>query len=128
MNFKDSKGIYQQIAERISDEILLGKYGEDERIPSVREYAAIVEVNANTVMRSYDQLQSQGIIYNKRGIGYFVSAGARKQILSVRKSIFLAEEAESFFKQLHMLGISPDDLTRMYSEYINQATHKKQNI
>ena len=66
MNFKESKAIYLQIADRICDEILLGQFGEEERIPSVREYAAIVEVNANTVMRSFDYLQSQNIIYNKR--------------------------------------------------------------
>ena len=77
MNFKESKAIYLQIADRICDEILLGQFGEEERIPSVREYAAIVEVNANTVMRSFDYLQSQNIIYNKRGIGYFVSTGAK---------------------------------------------------
>ena len=71
MNFKESKAIYLQIADRICDEVLLGQYREEERIPSVREYAAVVEVNANTVMRSYDYLQSQEVIYNKRGIGYF---------------------------------------------------------
>ena len=73
MNFKESKAIYLQIADRICDEILLGQFGEEERIPSVREYAAIVEVNANTVMRSFDYLQSQNIIYNKRG--YFFEGG-----------------------------------------------------
>lgn len=88
MNFKESKAIYLQIADRICDEVLLGQYQEEERIPSVREYAAVVEVNANTVMRSYDYLQTQGVIYNKRGIGYFVSVGARKLILSLRKEYF----------------------------------------
>ena len=58
MNFKESKAIYLQIADRICDEVLLGQYQEEERIPSVREYAAVVEVNANTVMRSYDYLQT----------------------------------------------------------------------
>lgn len=61
MNFKESKAIYLQIADRICDEILLGQFAEEERIPSVREYATIVEVNANTVMRSFDYLQSQNI-------------------------------------------------------------------
>ena len=63
MNFKESKAIYLQIADRICDEILLGQYPEEERIPSVREYAAIVEVNANTVMRSFDYLQVQNVIH-----------------------------------------------------------------
>lgn len=49
MNFKESKAIYLQIADRICDEVLLGQYREEERIPSVREYAAVVEVNANTL-------------------------------------------------------------------------------
>lgn len=77
MKFKESKSIYLQIADRICDEILQGQYTEEERIPSVREYAATVEVNANTVVRTYDYLQGQEIIHNKRGIGYFVSAGAK---------------------------------------------------
>ena len=63
MNFKETKGIYLQIADRICDEVLLGIYNEDDRIPSVREYAALVEVNVNTMMRSYEYLQQQGVIY-----------------------------------------------------------------
>lgn len=120
MNFKDSKAIYQQIADRICDEILLQQYGEEERIPSVREYAAMVEVNANTVMRSYDYLQSQGIIFNKRGLGYFVSDGARDLILSLRRAYFLSEEADYFFRQLHILGIQPVELEEMYCEFIRK--------
>lgn len=118
MNFKDSKAIYLQIADRICDEILLGQYKEEERIPSVREYAAIVEVNANTTMRSYEYLQSQEIIFNKRGIGYFVSPGATKLILSLRRETFLKEELEYFFKQLYTLDIPMGEIGKMYKEYI----------
>lgn len=117
MNFKDNKAIYLQIADRICDEVLLGQYREEERIPSVREYAAVVEVNANTVMRSYDYLQSQRIIYNKRGIGYFVSAGAVELILSLRREYFLKEEADYFFKQMYTLGISAEEISDMYREF-----------
>lgn len=123
MNFKESKAIYLQIADRISDEILLGHYSEEERIPSVREYAAIVEVNANTTMRSFDYLQSQNIIYNKRGIGYFVSSGAKELIRSLRRDVFLKEEVSYFFHQLATLNISTDELSAMYQEYI----HKNSN-
>lgn len=114
MNFKESRAIYLQIADRICDEVLLGQYREEERIPSVREYAAVVEVNANTVMRSYDYLQTQGVIYNKRGIGYFVSAGACGLILSLRKEYFLKEEVDYLFKQIFTLGISAGELADMY--------------
>ena len=85
MNFKDTNPIYLQIAERICDEILQGTYREDDRIPSVREYAAMVEVNANTVVRTFDHLQSLEIIYNKRGLGYFVAKGAVRRIAKERK-------------------------------------------
>ena len=117
MNFKESKAIYLQIADRICDEVLLGQYREEERIPSVREYAAVVEVNANTVMRSYDYLQSQEVIYNKRCIGNFVASGARALILSLRKEYFLKEEVDYFFKQMYTLGISAEDMSAMYREF-----------
>ena len=126
MDFRETKAIYLQIADRICDEVLVGKFVEDGRIPSVREYAAVVEVNANTVMRSFDQLQSQGIIYNKRGIGYFVATGARERILALRKEQFLKNEVDYFFKQLYTLGISDDELAAMYRDYAkNQEKNNK---
>ncbi len=106
MNFKESKAIYLQIADRICDEILLGQYPEEgNRSPSVREYAAIVEVNANTVMRSFDYLRVQNIIYNKRGIGYFVASGAKEAIHSLRKDTFLKEELDYFFRRLRPIRL-----------------------
>lgn len=118
MNFKESKAIYLQIADRICDEILLGQYLEEERIPSVREYAAIVEVNANTVMRSFDYLQAQNIVYNKRGIGYFVAVEAKGLILTLRKETFLKEELDYFFRQLYILDIPMKEIDVMYREFI----------
>lgn len=116
MKFKESRPIYLQIADRICDEIHQGIYPEDGRIPSVREYAALVEVNANTVVRTYDYLQSQEIIYTRRGLGYFVSPGAGKKIFSLRKAAFLSTELPEFFKQLRTLGISIEEIVRMYGE------------
>ena len=116
MKFKESRPIYLQIADRICDEIHQGIYPEDGRIPSVREYAALVEVNANTVVRTYDYLQSQEIIYTRRGLGYFVSPGAGKKIFSLRKEAFLSTELPEFFKQLRTLGISIWEILRMYKE------------
>jgi len=120
MNFKENKAIYLQIAERINDLILLGEYKEEERIPSVREYAAMVEVNFNTVMRSFDHLQASGIIFNKRGIGYFVAPGAGEKIHSMRKAYFLQNEMYDFFKQIHLLEIPINDIVALYDAYCNQ--------
>ena len=120
MNFKENKAIYLQIAERICDLILLGEYKEEERIPSVREYAAIVEVNFNTVMRSFEHLQSSGIIFNKRGIGYFVAPGASGKIHSLRKESFFQYEINDFFKQIHLLEIPINEIVALYEQYSNQ--------
>ena len=120
MKFKESKPIYLQIADRICDEILQGKYKEEERIPSVREYASTVEVNANTVVRSFDYLQSQDIIYNKRGLGYFVHTGARERILELRKEVFLRDELPEFFRQIKTLDIPLKEVEKMYSDYLKE--------
>lgn len=120
MIFKESKAIYLQIAERLCDEILLKKYEENERIPSVREYAASMEVNANTTMRSYDYLQNRDIIYNRRGIGYFVATGARRHILTLRRKEFMQNDLPEFFKQMKTLNITMEDVTRWYNEKTKQ--------
>ena len=125
MNFQENKPIFQQLADRICDDILLGKYCDHDRIPSVREYAASVEVNANTVMRTYDLLQNLDIIYNRRGIGYFISPDAKKKIYKMKQESFLNNEIEYFFRQLLTLGIDSDKLANLYTEYCNNHKNLK---
>lgn len=127
MQFKENQTIYLQIAERISDEILLGHYAIGARIPSVREYAALVEVNANTVMRSYEFLQTQGIIFNKRGIGFFVAPDAKIKIREYRRNEFLKNELPRFFMQLYTLHIPMDEIDSMYREFIENLTSNPSN-
>ena len=111
MRFKDNKAIYLQIADLICDEILQQKLLEDERIPSVREYAAIVEVNANTCARAYDWLQGQGIIYTKRGLGYFVCAGAKDAIRQMKRQEFMTDTLPEVARQMVNLGITMEELS-----------------
>ncbi len=120
MNFKEPNAIYLQIADRISDEILQSVYGAGERIPAVREYASLVEVNTNTAMRAYDSLASQGIITNQRGIGYFVTAEARDIIMRIRREHFLGTELPECFRQAVLLGIQPDELAKLFIQYFQQ--------
>ena len=126
MIFKEGKPIYWQIADRIGDDILSGKYQEEERIPSVREFAAQMEVNANTTMRAYEFLQGRNIIYMKRGIGYFVSSGARELVLEYRKNAFIGEELNGFFHEIYTLGIPIEEITSLYKDYVQtvEATKK----
>ena len=117
MTFKENKPIYLQIADRIMDEILQNVYEEEGRILSVREYAGVVEVNAITVVRTYDYLQNQGIIYNKRGLGYFVSTGAAQKIVALRKETFLQQVLPDVFKEMYLLHIPMETLAEMYATY-----------
>lgn len=77
MNFNNNKAIYEQMADRLCDEIIAENYKADDRIPSVREYAIMLEVNTNTAVKAYELLAREEIIYNKRGLGYFVAPDAR---------------------------------------------------
>jgi DNA-binding transcriptional regulator YhcF (GntR family) len=116
MDFKESRPIYLQIADRICGEILTGKFAENERIPSVREYASGLEVNANTVVRSYDFLQNKDIIFNKRGIGYFVAEGAAEKILQMRREMFMNEQLKDFFNEIDILKISINEIVELYNQ------------
>ena len=110
MEFKDNKSIYLQIADLFCENILTKKWKENERIPSVREMAVALEVNPNTAMRSFIFMEEKGIIYNKRGIGYFVCDEGYKKTLALRKEVFIKNELPEFFKTLKLLKMSINDI------------------
>jgi DNA-binding transcriptional regulator YhcF (GntR family) len=116
MTFTSDKAIYLQMADRLCDEIIAGQYLEDSRIPSVREYAMLLQVNTNTAMKAYDQLSRDEIIYNKRGLGYFVSPGARRNILARRKREFMEQRLPELFRHMRLLGISIDDIRKAWED------------
>ena len=124
MDFNENKAIYLQIADRIADDILSGALPPDGKVPSVREMAAQVEVNANTVVRTYDHLQTAGIIYTRRGLGYFVSPDACRRIVAARREQLMGGEMEYFMSRLHAVGITPAELEQRYARYCNDRnTH-----
>ena len=116
MIFTDNKAIYLQIAEWVFEQILNGKWKEGDRILSVRELGASLEVNPNTVLRSYDHLQNMEIIINRRGIGYFVAPEAIDKIIRHRRKQFVEEEVPAFFKTMKMVKMSWKELEELYSE------------
>lgn len=116
MIFNNEKAIYIQIADRLCEEILTGKYGDDERIPGMRDYAVMLEVNTNTAVKSYDLLASAGIIYNKRGLGYFVSPGAKQRIMDERRKEFMEQRLPELFRNMRMLGISIDEVCEAWND------------
>jgi GntR family transcriptional regulator len=119
MEFTNQQPIYLQIAEMICEQILLKKFREDERVPSVREMAVQLEVNPNTVMRTFEFLQGKEIITNKRGIGYFVAADGISKATALRKNEFLEAELPRLFKTAQLLNISFEELQEQYTTFIN---------
>lgn len=125
MDFNSKKAIYLQITDLICENILLGKMEEDSRVQSVRELAVMLQVNPNTVMRAYSFLQDEGIMYNKRGIGYFIAEGARALVLKVKKSEFIEREMPEFFKESRLYGITPDSMKELYQKYLEEQSENQ---
>lgn len=109
MEFNSNKSIYLQICDAICENILNGSLKPDERIQSVREYGSEIGVNPNTVMRAYEKLTNDGIIYNRRGIGYFISSNARETVLEAHRRDFLENELPHILRKMKLLGIDIKD-------------------
>ncbi len=123
MEFKKNQTIYLQIADFICENILTEKWPVEEKIASVRELAAMIEVNPNTIMRTYTYLQDKGIIYNKRGIGFFVATDAPSNIQNIEKENFVKTELPEIFKKLDMLKMDFSEVESLYRKYSQNGKH-----
>ncbi len=110
MEFDANRPIYLQICDSVCDRVLSGELEQGERIPSVRDFSAEIGVNPNTVMRSYEKLTDTGIIYNKRGIGYFIADNARDTVLRQQRDDFINNDVPQILKKMKLLGLSPEEV------------------
>ncbi|UKJ07550.1 GntR family transcriptional regulator [Solitalea lacus] len=117
MKFRDQQAIYLQIVEFACEQLLLGKWQQGQRIPSVRELAVELEVNPNTVLRAYEILQQEEISINKRGVGFFAADNAIEKIKAYRKEQFIAHELMPFFRNLYLLDIDFEELKAKYEAF-----------
>jgi len=111
MDFNSNKSIYLQICDSVCERVLAGELKDQDRIQSVREFGAEIGVNPNTVARSYEKLTDDGIIYNKRGIGYFICDGAKEHVLAEQKKEFIENEWPMLKRRIELLGISLSELS-----------------
>lgn len=118
MHFKEEKAIYLQIVDFVKEKILKDEWTADQKILSVRDLASELEVTPNTVMRAYDLLQQQDLVYNKRGLGLFVDPEAKEKTALLQKEYFMSIELPQFFNQLEILGISMDEVLLQYNNRI----------
>lgn len=123
MQFNKQTSIYLQIADFMYDRILSGDWPDGERIPSIRDMAVQLEVNPNTVTRTYTLLQEEGTLENQRGIGYFTAQDARQQVLNRKRNSFITHELPAIFATMEQLGLAKEDLVQLFETY-----HKEQNL
>ena len=112
MEFKKQKAIFLQIADSLCQRVVAGEWKPGGRVPSVREVSAELGVNPNTVLRTYDHLQTAGIIEMRRGLGCFVTADAVERIIREQRRHFLEEEWPEVRNRMRMLGITLSDLEK----------------
>jgi DNA-binding transcriptional regulator YhcF (GntR family) len=120
MEFKDNEAIYLQIAGLVCENILAGKWTAGQKILSVRDLAVELEVNPNTVMRSYDLLQELKIVNNRRGQGLFVAEDGLERAVAWRKQNFLEQYLPAFFKNIYLLGISIEEMQNQYKAFVRE--------
>ncbi len=110
MDFTANKPIYLQICDSVCERILSGGAKPGDRIPSVREMGGEMGVNPNTVMRSYEKLTADGVIYNKRGIGYFISEDALETVRAAMRKEFMDNELPQILRRIELLGLDPAEI------------------
>ena len=108
----DSLPIYRQLRDRVVAMILEGVLKEGDPLPSVRHVAAEFRLNPLTVLKGYQQLVDEQLVEKRRGLGMFVSAGARNALMKDERQRFLEEEWPKVYATIQRLGLSTADLLK----------------
>jgi DNA-binding transcriptional regulator YhcF (GntR family) len=113
LDFSSGKPIYVQLAESIEDDILKGVFEEEGQIPSTTEMSVLLKINPATSSKGVGLLVDEGTVYKKRGLGMFVSAGAKAAILEKRRRAFYKDYVVALLEEAEKLGISGEDVIAM---------------
>lgn len=103
---------FTHIIDYITEGILSGRFSEEERIPSVRDMAVLMQVAPNTVVHAYEKLTARELIYTQRGVGFYISTGATERVRSQRKALFMEETIPQIRREVKLIGISDDELRK----------------
>lgn len=115
MDFKTNKPIYQQIVDFCFSKILTREWHAEERVVSVRELSAQLAVNSRTVLKAYEYLQAENVIYAERGMGFYLSKDAVKKVMKIQKKEFFDNQLADTFRQMELLGIGIDEIIERYN-------------
>ncbi|MEC5184773.1 GntR family transcriptional regulator [Cryobacterium sp. MP_3.1] len=116
----EGRPIFQQIAERVENDILSGALSEEGQVPSTNEFAMFYRINPATAGKGVNLLVEQGILYKRRGIGMFVAAGARERITARRRELFVLEYIAPMLAEAASLGIKPDQITQLIENQLSE--------
>ena len=128
MEFTQPQAIYLQIGDYMCENILRRVWHGGDRIPSIRELAMDVQVNPNTVTRTYAYLQDQGIIFNRRGIGYFVADRAYHEARELKRRSFIDRDLPQLFKTMDLLGLELSDLEPHYRDRSRSSARTEEGV
>jgi GntR family transcriptional regulator len=121
----DGRPIFQQIAERIENDIISGALPEETQVPSTNEFAAFLRINPATAGKGVGLLVDTGILYKKRGIGMFVAAGARDRLIADRRDHFRDQFLAPLLAEARNLGIDMPQLIALINDTTKNHTTKE---
>ena len=111
--FDESRPIFQQLADRLAHDILLGTYAEAEQVPSTNELAAYFRINPATAGKALNLLVDREVLVKRRGIGMFVAEGARSRIMAERTREFVTDYISPLLAEAAALGLSTAEVIRL---------------
>jgi GntR family transcriptional regulator len=116
VEWNDKQPIYRQLRDLVIERIMDGSFAEGEAVPSVRQVAADYKINHLTVGKAYQELVDAGLLEKRRGLGMFVTAGAREALTDDEQQRFLDEEVPAFAERVRMLGMDMTDVVQLLLE------------
>jgi DNA-binding transcriptional regulator YhcF (GntR family) len=124
MEFRNDKAIYLQIADYMNSMVLNGKWKPGDKIPSIREIAALLEVNSNTAMRTYTDLQEAGVIVYSRGKGFYLTENCFENVFEIRKREFTNRMLPEVFDHMLSLNIGVKEFELLFNQYLEKTKTK----
>lgn len=116
IDFNSDVSIYVQLVDIIKHGILNDAYKEEFQIPSTTEVSTTFKINPATVLKAYNILVDEDIVYKKRGMGMFVNEGAKKKLVTMRKVEFCDNYVESIIHEAKILGIKQEEVIKFITE------------
>ena len=120
MALSDDRPIFQQIAQQLEEGILSGAYPEEGQVPSITEVAVLYRINPATALKGVNLLVDAGLLYKRRGVGMFVSPGAREQLLLARRERFYQDFIQRLVREARNLGLTDGELRALLERGMNE--------